>query len=361
MTPSGAPPRVVVAMSGGVDSSVTAALLQEQGLDVIGVTLRLWDGPASDGGCCGVDDAEDARRVADRLGIPFYVLNYAEPFREAVVDNFVAEYLAGRTPNPCARCNQFIKFDRLLGQARDLGADYLATGHYARLHRTEGGGTRLLTGRDPDKDQSYFLSVTPAAELGSLLFPLGGLSKERVRELAAGYGLVTADKAESQDVCFVRGSAADFVAERGSGPALEPGEITDTAGNVLGTHRGAAYYTVGQRRGLGLSGSRPYYVVAVDAAANRVVVGEAGEVYRSAMTVTGLNWIGDPIPPEGRTAAVKIRYAGAPVPARIEPAGEDRARVAFDEPVRAVTPGQVAAFYAGDEVLGGGWIAGEAA
>ncbi len=360
MTSTGPPPRVVVAMSGGVDSSVTAAQLLEQGFDVIGVTLRLWDGPGRAGGCCGADDAADARRVADRLGIPFYVLDYAEPFREGVVDNFVAEYLAGRTPNPCARCNQHIKFDRLLAQARDLGAAYLATGHYARIHR-EGGRARLLAGRDPGKDQSYFLAVTPAAELGSLLFPVGGLTKERVRELAGRYGLVTADKAESQDICFVGGSAAAFVAERGAGPALEPGEITDTAGNVLGTHRGAAFYTVGQRRGLGLSGDPARYVVAVDAAANRVVVGEADEVYRSAMTVTGLNWLAEPIPAEGQAAAVKVRYAGAPVAARVEPAGEDRARVAFAQPVRAVTPGQVAAFYDGDRVLGGGWIAEEAA
>ncbi|MFP4615613.1 MAG: tRNA 2-thiouridine(34) synthase MnmA [Thiohalorhabdus sp.] len=360
MSTAGAPSRVVVAMSGGVDSSVTAALLQEQGFDVIGVTMRLWDGPGNEGGCCSVDDADDARRVADRLGIPFYVLNYAEPFREKVVDNFVDEYLAGRTPNPCARCNQFIKFDRLLQQVRDLGADYLATGHYARIER-DGERSRLRTGRDGDKDQSYFLAVTPAAELDSILFPVGGYDKHQVRELAARYELVTADKPESQDICFVSRSAAEFVASRGAGPGLEPGEIVDRAGNVLGEHRGAAYYTVGQRRGLHLAAGRPMYVVAVDTAANRVVVGEADEIFHAAMEVEGLNWFGDPLPEGGREAEVKVRYAGKPVAARVEPLAGDRARVTFAEPVRAVTPGQVAAFYSGDEVLGGGWIAEAAA
>jgi len=353
---SGTATRVVVAMSGGVDSSVTAALLKEQGFDVIGVTLRLWDGPGNEGGCCSVDDAADARRVADRLGIPFYALNYAEPFREKVVDNFVAEYMAGRTPNPCARCNQFIKFDRLLAQARDLGADYLATGHYARIDR-DGGRARLRTGVDGSKDQSYFLSVTPAAELDSILFPVGELDKDRVRELATRYDLITADKPESQDICFVQSSAAEFVASQGTGTALEPGEIVDRAGNVLGEHRGAAFYTVGQRRGLNIAAGRPLYVVEVDTAANRVVVGEADEVFQSTMEVADLNWFGDPLPAEGRDALVKVRYAGQPVPARVMPLADDRARVVFAEPVRAVTPGQVAAFYDGDEVLGGAWIA----
>jgi len=354
------PPRVVVAMSGGVDSSVTAALLQEQGCDVIGVTMRLWDGPATGKGCCGVDDASDARRVADRLGIPFYALNYAEAFREKVVDNFVDEYLAGRTPNPCARCNQFIKFDRLLAQARDLGADYLATGHYARIDR-EGGRPRLRTGRDPAKDQSYFLAVTPAEQLGAIRFPVGDYGKDEVRRLAERYGLVTANKPESQDICFVGGSAAEFVAGHGTGPGLEPGEIVDRAGHVLGEHKGAAYYTVGQRRGLHLVAGRPMYVVEVDTGSNRVVVGEADEVFQRAMEVADLNWFAEPLPATGRSVAVKVRYAGKPVAARVAPLGENRARVVFDEPVRAVTPGQVAAFYDADEVLGGGWIAETAA
>ena len=352
--------RVVVAMSGGVDSSVTAALLQEQGFDVIGVTLRLWDGPATGKGCCGVDDASDARRVADRLGIPFYALNYAEAFREKVVDNFVDEYLAGRTPNPCARCNQFIKFDQLLEQARDLGADYLATGHYARLDH-DGSRARLRAGRDPGKDQSYFLAVTPAHQLDAIRFPVGGYGKDEVRRLAERYGLITANKAESQDICFVGGSAAEFIGAHGSGPGLEPGEIVDRAGRVLGEHKGAAYYTVGQRRGLHLAAGRPMYVVEVDTAANRVIVGEADEVYHTRMEVTDLNWFAEPLAPEGRDVAVKVRYAGKPVQGRVEPLGGGRARVAFAEPVRAVTPGQVAAFYADDEVLGGGWIAEAAA
>ncbi|HKJ72344.1 MAG TPA: tRNA 2-thiouridine(34) synthase MnmA, partial [Gammaproteobacteria bacterium] len=269
-------------------------------------------------------------------------------------------YLAGRTPNPCARCNQFIKFDRLLQQARDLGADHLATGHYARIEHG-GGRARLLTGRDRDKDQSYFLAVTPAAELDSILFPVGGYDKNQVRELAARYDLITADKPESQDICFVSRSAAEFVAQQGAGPGLEPGEIVDRVGNALGEHKGAAYYTVGQRRGLHLAAGRPMYVVEVDTAANRVVVGEADEVYQSAMEVADLNWFGEPLPAEGMEAAVKVRYAGQPVTARVEPLDGGRARVTFAEPMRAVTPGQVAAFYSGDEVLGGGWIAETAA
>jgi tRNA-specific 2-thiouridylase len=347
-------------MSGGVDSSVTAALLKEQGFDVIGVTMRLWDGPATGSGCCGVDDASDARRVADRLGIPFYALNYAEAFREKVVDNFVDEYLAGRTPNPCARCNQFIKFDRLLEQARDLGADFLATGHYARID-DDGGRPRLRTGLDGGKDQSYFLAVTPAEQLGAIRFPVGNMGKDEVRRLAERYELITANKPESQDICFVGGSAAEFIAGQGSGPGLAPGEIVDRAGNVLGEHKGAAYYTVGQRRGLHLAAGRPMYVVEVDTANNRVVVGEADEVYHGEMTVSDLNWFAEPLPDAGRKVAVKVRYAGKPVAARVEPLGLERARVVFDEPVRAVTPGQVAAFYDGDEVLGGAWIAETAA
>jgi len=348
-------PRVVVAMSGGVDSSVAAALLAEQGFEVIGVTMRLWDGPATGKGCCGVEDATDARRVADRLGIPFYPVNYSAAFREKVIDNFVDEYQSGRTPNPCARCNQFIKFDRLLRQARDLDAAYLATGHYARIDRS-GARPRLRPGRDGTKDQSYFLAVTPSEALDSLLFPLGGYTKDEVRAQAHRLGLITADKAESQDICFVPGTAAELVAQRGSGPGLQPGEAVDRAGNVVGRHKGAAFYTVGQRRGLELTGARPMYVVETDPHSNRVVVAEADEVFHDTMEVSGLNWFAEPLASAGRPAEVKVRYAGRPVAARIQPLTGDRARVDFAEPVRAVTPGQVAAFYAEDEVLGGGWI-----
>ena len=346
--------RVAVAMSGGVDSSVTAALLAEQGFDVVGVTLRLWDGPEA-GRCCGMDDTADAFEVADRLGIPFHVLDYGDAFRADVVAPFVQEYLHGRTPNPCARCNQHIKFDRLLREARTLGADYLATGHYARLER-ERGGVRMRTGRDPGKDQSYFLATTAAEDLAGVLFPLGDYTKDRVRELAEGFGLATAGKAESQDICFVPGKAADFVASHGSGPTLEPGPIEDRNGKRLGTHRGAAFYTVGQRRGLGLSADRPLYVVAVDAEANRVIVGGAEEVFSSALAVGEVSWLAGAPSGAAFEAAVKLRYAAPAVPARVIP-GEAGARVELAEPVRAVTPGQVAAFYYGDEVLGGGWIA----
>ncbi len=342
-------------MSGGVDSSVTAALLVEQGFDVIGVTMRLWEGPATGKGCCGVDDARDARRVADRLGIPFYPVNYSGVFREKVIDNFVSEYEAGRTPNPCARCNQFIKFDRLLAQARDLRASYLATGHYARIGH-DGNRARLRAARDATKDQSYFLAVTSAAELDSLLFPLGDYTKEEVRAVARGYGLINADKQESQDICFVPRTPAEFVAEQGAGPGLGPGEVVDRQGTVIGRHEGAAYYTVGQRRGLEVVADRPMYVLETDPATNRVVVGAAEAVFHQGMEVSGLNWFAEPLPEEGREVSVKIRYAGKPVTGWLAPLSETRARVTFAEPMRAVTPGQVAAFYAGDEVLGGAWI-----
>lgn len=349
---SGAP-RVVVAMSGGVDSSVAAALLQEQGCEVIGVTLRLWDGPGS---CCSTRDADDARRVAERLGIPFQTLEYAEAFQSAVVDDFLDAHLAGQTPNPCARCNERIKFDRLLAQARELGADYLATGHYARIE-ADGQGHRLRTGLDPAKDQSYFLATTPADELDAICFPLGGLTKERVRELAADYGLVTAGKPESQDICFVpRGAVGDFLAAYRSHPALAPGPIVDREGRELGRHRGAAHYTVGQRRGLGLALGYPVYVAEVDTAANRVVVAPDEGLYSHAMRVAEVNWLGGALPAEGVSAGVKIRYGGPVVPARVTPEDEGL-HVAFAEPQRAVAPGQLAAFYDGDRVLGGAWIA----
>jgi tRNA-specific 2-thiouridylase len=339
-------------MSGGVDSSVAAALLQEQGFEVIGVTLRLWDGPGS---CCSTQDAEDARRVAERLGIPFHTLEYAQAFQAAVVDDFLDAHLAGQTPNPCARCNERIKFDRLLAQARELGADYLATGHYARIE-ADADGARLRTGLDGDKDQSYFLATTPADELDAIRFPLGGLTKDRVREMAEGYGLITAGKAESQDICFVpRGAVGDFLAAYRSHPALEPGPIVDREGQQLGRHRGAAYYTVGQRRGLGLALGYPVYVAEVDTASNRVVVAPEADLYSDAMRVAEVNWLGPAIPAAGVTAEVKIRYGGPVVPARVTPEG-DGLHVAFSEPQRAVAPGQLAAFYDGDTVLGGAWI-----
>jgi tRNA-specific 2-thiouridylase len=360
------PTRVVVAMSGGVDSSVVAAMLAEGGHDVVGVTLQLYDHGAAlarKGACCAGRDIHDARRVAEAIGIPHYVLDYESRFRESVIDAFADAYLAGATPVPCIRCNERVKFRDLLETAKDLGAEFMATGHYVR--RVDGpAGPELHRAADPARDQSYFLFATTREQLGFLRFPLGGLaSKAETRALAARYGLAVADKPDSQDICFVPHGSYAAVIEKLRPGAAEPGDIVDLAGRVLGRHEGVIRYTVGQRRGLGLGGGEPLFVVRLDAEARRVVVGPRAALARRTVPVAEVNWLGDgrfeEAPAEGWEVEARVRSTRPPKPARVHPEGPDRARVELLAPEEGVAPGQACVFYAPDSsrVLGGGWIA----
>ena len=361
------PERVVIAMSGGVDSSVAAALLKREGREVIGIGMHLWnyeeDRLAFDS-CCSPYDVLDARAVAGRLGIPYYLQNYEESFREEVVGYFIDEYQAGRTPNPCVACNQRFKFSHLLRRAKELGADQVATGHYARLKWLPeegrpglGGRFGLFRGKDPVKDQSYFLFSLNQSQLERALFPVGDLTKEEVRELARELGLKTAEKPESQEICFVAGGNHGRFIEEQTGVASAPGPIVDRAGRVLGQHRGLTHYTVGQRKGLGVSAKSPLYVLKLDGARNQVVVGGKVDLERSVCTVRGVNWIAPPGEESGGTRAwVQIRHHHTPQPAQLLPLAEGRVRVEFEAPERGVAPGQAAVFYREDEILGGGWI-----
>ncbi len=349
--------RVVVAMSGGVDSSVAAALLVEQGFEVVGVTLHLA-GSASR--CCSLADADDARRVAERLGIRFYVGNYTERFRSEVIEAFADAYLAGRTPIPCVTCNKKFKFDYLMERARIFGAHTVATGHYARVDRDPGSGRfRLRRPRDREKDQTYFLFNLSQEQLARISFPLGEMTKSQVRERASALGLATAQKPESQEICFVtEGSYADVV-ERVRAHALPGrGEVVDASGRVLGHHDGIHRFTVGQRRGLGLASSRPLYVTDLDPSRNRVVVGPVEALLSGGALLEGVSWIAGEPPAAPISATVRVRYRHAGAAAKLEALAGGRARVSFEQPVRAITPGQAAVFDDGDVVLGGGWIAG---
>ena len=346
--------RVVVAMSGGVDSSAAAALLVEQGHEVLGITLRVWsyEGAARCGSCCSPDDIDDARAVATKLGIPFYVADAEELFKHRVVQPFVRSYLDGKTPVPCVACNRDVKFDFLLERARALGAR-LATGHYARVERTD-GRHRLLRAADASKDQSYFLFTLGQEALAQLEFPVGGLSKPEVRAIAQRHGLPTSEKPESMESCFVPdGDYAGFI-ERVAGPQ-PAGTVVDGRGEVLARHSGIHRFTVGQRRGLGLASAEPLYVQRIDAGAGAVVVGPASGLERSEFTVLQPCWVQSTPSPEERVQ-VRIRHRHAGTPARVVEADRARLTVRTEEPVRAVTPGQAAVFYRGDEVLGGGWI-----
>jgi tRNA-specific 2-thiouridylase len=352
----GAGDRIVVALSGGVDSSLAAALLVERGDTPIGVTMHL---AGSRSRCCSLEDADDARRVAERLGIRFYVANYTDAFREEVVEAFADAYLAGRTPIPCVACNKRFKFDLLMERARVFGADRVATGHYARVDRDpETGERRLRRPRDLAKDQTYFLFQLDQAQLERIEFPLGELTKSEVRERARAFGLETADKPESQEICFVPdGNYAEVVERVRPEAAATAGEIVDTGGRVLGSHPGIHHFTVGQRHGLGLSVGRRLYVARIEAASHRVVVGDLPDLDAKGLVVAGPHWISPTQRP--RRVRVQVRHRHEPVPATVLAADGGRLELVFDEPVRAVSPGQAAVLFdieAGERVLGGGWI-----
>jgi tRNA-specific 2-thiouridylase len=362
---------IAVAMSGGVDSSTVAALLVRQGHAVVGLTMQLWNQrrlpelatEGATGRCCSLDDVYDARRVAEQIGIPYYVVNFEQQFEEHVVKPFVAEYLAGRTPIPCTLCNNYIKFDRFLEMADAVGAHHIATGHYARIRRDETTGRyQLLRAVDDSKDQTYFLFGLTQAQLARTMFPLGEMQKPAVRELAASMDLAVAVKADSQEICFVpNGDYAAFLnaylKDTGVAPAETEGEIVTSDGRTLGRHSGVHHFTVGQRKGLGIAAPEPLYVIATDPASQRVIVGANDDLLRARFFAADVNWISIAGVSEPVRANVKIRnkHAGSAATLRIT-TDPMRVEVVFDEPQRAVTPGQGAVFYDGDVVLGGGWI-----
>ena len=363
MNASAERPLVVVAMSGGVDSSVAALLLARAGYRVVGMMLRLWSEPGTEESnrCCTPDAMAQARRVAAKLGIPFYAVDAREHFRAVVVEHFLAGYAAGETPNPCVVCNREIRWGFLYDQARALGAEFLATGHYARLRTLPDGSARLLRGLDAAKDQSYVLSVIPQEKLRHSLFPIGEMEKSAVRELARAEGLASAERPDSQDLCFLAGQDYRGFLQRQAADIQQPGPILDSQGRRLGTHVGLPAYTIGQRKGLGIAAVEPLYVTGKDAARNALLVGPAGDLGANELTAGEINWLAGYAPAGPVEGLVKIRYHAKDAPAMIEPLDAEgkRARVRFMQPLRDITPGQRVVFYQGEECLGGGTILGQ--
>ncbi len=363
---------IAVAMSGGVDSSAVAAMLQAEGYNLIGLTLQLWNQrrlagregmpEQVQGRCCSIDDVYDARRVAEEIGIPYYLVNQQDRFEQDVVKPFVSEYLAGRTPIPCSLCNNHLKFDQLLLTARQIGADLIATGHYARNEYDPARGRWILKRpADTSKDQTYFLFGLTQDQLAHTLFPLGNYTKPEVREIARGHNLALAAKPDSQEICFIPGGDYKqfidaYLDEQGQTLPDTGGELVTTSGRVKGGHTGIHNFTIGQRKGLGLSSPDPLYVLQIDPASHRITVGSEDELFTRTLVARQLNWISVSCLDHTARASIKIRHRHEPAWATLQQTGEDEVSATFDEPQRAVTPGQSAVFYQGDEVLGGGWI-----
>lgn len=349
-------------MSGGVDSSVAAYLLKEAGYDVIGVTMQIWPRDSDEevsakGGCCGMSAAEDAARVAQTIGIPHYVMNFREEFREKVICYFMEEYLAGRTPNPCIACNRYVKWESLLQRGLQIGADYIATGHYARVERLPNGRYAIQNSVTAAKDQTYALYNLTQEQLAHTLMPVGAYDKPAIRAIAEEIGLAVAHKPDSQEICFVPdGDYAGFIEKNSTCPVPPPGNFVTADGRVLGRHRGITHYTIGQRKGLNLSMGHPVFVTEIRPETNEVVIGEAEDVFTDHLLCDHLNCMSVPAFTDGMRVIAKIRYNHPGAPATVRLAGSDCAEVIFDEPVRAVTPGQAVVFYDGDFIAGGGTI-----